>query len=202
MKDNNINNNKEEYTIINDGTKPHTDKKKKTSISDKNHKNKEKTNKNEHHFTDGNSFKTDYTGTDTQAGDYNIVMGNKSNNKEHTSTNDSTKLIDIQKIKTKIPDNRHLNIGKTNKNEPQNMDVNTFKTESTGPDTKVDNKPEKTINSQLVLTSTDLPYKNFNWDASILKSPLWAHQLEQLCKQSSISFDLSKKLVFGSEGLT
>ena len=78
-----------------------------------------------------------------------------------------------------------------------------IKTESTGPDTKVDDKTKnivKTINSQLV-TSTDLPYKNFNWDASILKSPLWAHQLEQLCKQSSISFDMSKKLVFGSEGL-
>ena len=131
-------------------------------------------------------------------------MGNKSNNKEHTSTKDSTKLIDIQKRKTKNPDNRHLNTGKTNKNEPQNMDVNTFKTESTGPDTKVDDKTKnivKTNNSQLVLTSTDPPYRNFNWNDPILNSPLWEHQLKQFCKQSSISIDLSKKLVFGSEGL-
>ena len=58
------------------------------------------------------------------------------------------------------------------------------------------------INSQLVLTSTDPPpYKNFNWNDPILNSRLWKHQLRQLYKQSSISFDLSKKLVFGSEGL-
>ena len=42
---------------------------------------------------------------------------------------------------------------------------------------------------------------NFNWNDLILKSRLWEHQLRQLYEQSSISFDLTKKLVFGSEGL-